>query len=376
MNISDVSERPLVFSPTDKISRVASRMYAKRKHEALIFSGKDLLGMITARDLVKRNINDPDRIELKAIKSLIQPVTPFTEKTELKELVTSILINNYRSVPVTVNGNILILTKLGLLKLIPKAPLKTMKAQDVMFFPSSVTESDSLSVAKSVIRQLHSYRLAILDERDRITGLIDSLDLLKTFVSKGKAKRGELVGDKTRSGAIKAGSRSIIQRDYLRTSPDTPLTQIVEKMIKKGADTVVVEENEKLAGMITPREILKLAGKEISGIYVRISGMQDEDIFIKSVVDEEIRNEIKKLAKFIPIDYMVLDVHRQRSGGKRIKYSVRARLITQKGFFFAKDFAWDLTKATRGVLHKLEREVTKKIGKSRASVDRALVRHR
>ena len=49
----------------------------------------------------------------------------------------------------------------------------------------------------------------------------------------------------------------------------------------------------------------------------------------------------------------------------RAKYSVKARLITEKGSFFADDHAWDITKAVRGVLQKFEAEISKKVGKSR-----------
>ena len=123
---------------------------------------------------------------------------------------------------------------------------------------------------------------------------------------------------------------------------------------------MIIEKGGKVAGIVTPKLILKLLGQEVQGIYVRVSGLQKEDTFIKGVVDEEIRNEIQKLARFFPIDHMVMHVDRYHKTGKRVKYSVRASLITERGIFFAKDHGWDITKAVRGILHKLEREIIKK----------------
>ena len=57
--------------------------------------------------------------------------------------------------------------------------------------------------------------------------------------------------------------------------------------------------------------------------------------------------------------------YRHKETGKRVKYSVKGRLITEKGMFFADDHAWRLTKAVKGVLEKMEREVVKSIGKKR-----------
>ena len=104
---------------------------------------------------------------------------------------------------------------------------------------------------------------------------------------------------------------------------------------------------------------------QVAGVNVRISGQQKEDDFIKSVVDEQLRNEIRKLGKLLPINSMNLHIDRHREAGKRVKYSVKGKLMTEMGMFFANDHAWDLTQATRGVLSKLEKEVIKKIDKKR-----------
>jgi len=58
----------------------------------------------------------------------------------------------------------------------------------------------------------------------------------------------------------------------------------------------------------------------------------------------------------LPLSYFVMHVRTYHKTGKRVKYSVQARLITEKGDFFADDYAWDLTKATKGVLAKIEKE--------------------
>lgn len=96
-----------------------------------------------------------------------------------------------------------------------------------------------------------------------------------------------------------------------------------------------------------------------NGVYVKISGLQKEDAFIRAKVDEEIAHEIRKLARFFPVDQLEINVKKHEIGGKRKKYSLKAKLFTEKGLFFAQEHDWDVTKAAKNMMKKLEREVVK-----------------
>jgi predicted transcriptional regulator len=209
----------------------------------------------------------------------------------------------------------------------------------------------------SILRETNISRLPVIDKANKIEGLVDTIDLLKADTDRSRSELGEEAGEKIHLRHVQISS--LMRKTPLITSPDIPLPKLINLMLEKHTTTALVEENGKICGLVTPKLILKLIGKRIEGVYVRISGLQKEDVFIKSVVDEEIRNEIRKLGKFLTINYMVLHVDRYRKTGKRIKYSVKGRLITEKGYFFADDHAWDITKAVRGVLQKLEKEAIK-----------------
>jgi len=95
-------------------------------------------------------------------------------------------------------------------------------------------------------------------------------------------------------------------------------------------------------------------------IDVTISGHKKEDPLSKMTIDKQVRNELPHLATFLPVQHIMIHIDRYKETGKRVKYSVKARLMTSKGSFFANDHAWDISKAIRGVLDKLEREIRKK----------------
>ncbi len=362
MKIADVLEPALMFDLETPISKLVSEMYRKKRQEAVILDGKEYAGMISARDIAKRTINNPDRVMVKTLKSDIRNIPPFSPEAEPREIIETILINGYTSVPVNYNGELKILTKLSLVSLLPKDVLKDKRASDVAVFPFCISPQDSFAVARSIIRQMRAFRLVIVNEHGRTDGVLDSIDLLRTVINTDKSKRGELAGDKVKLRDVLASSTSLMQDTFVKVSPDTPLNKVAEIMVKNKNPTVIVEES-KLEGIITPESILKLLSKEVSGIYIRVTGQQNEDTFLRSVLDEELRHEVSKLGKLIPIDYLTLNVKKFGGLGRRTKYSLKAKLVTQKGLFVSQAHAWDITKAMHELMARLEREVMKKKGK-------------
>ena len=373
MKLSDLAEEPLVFDSQTTVSKLISKLEEAKKNEAIVLDGNVYKGVISADNLIKKNIQEADKIKLEGLKSVIEKIEPFADDITLEEAVNSGLVNNFKSIPVYKNNQICLLSKLSLLSFVPKDVLKGKKASDIMIFPDVISAEDSLSVAKSIARDAHSNRVALLDKNDKVIGILDSLDILSSIINKTRSKRGEISGEKISLGNVYAGSK-FIQDDFLKVEDNVSLSDLISQMIKKNKDTAVVEKGGKFVGLITPRHILKLVSAQISGVFVQTTGFQDEDGFIRSVVDKEIEREIQLLAKLAHIDYMTLHLSKYNETGKRIKFSVHGKLITNIGMFFAQDFAWDLTQATRGVLEKLEKELKKKRGKIE-SRDRDHVRH-
>lgn len=378
MLLSDAAEKPLVFDVKEKLSKVIGRLNELDKHDAFVFNGTQFLGVISAKDIVRKGFTDPENVKLANLGGVIKGVKVFGDDTPLKTVINNFLINNYRCIPVEKDGAVLSLNKLDLLRLIPRESLKGKKASDVMFFPECVSSADPISVVKSIFRNSNVYRIAVMGGGNKVEGVVDEMDLLKGFTERSRVSRGEKSGEKVHEMEIPISSHLLMQGSHISESPQTDLKYVVGEMLEKNNDTVIVEEDGKLVGMITPREILKLVGAEIGGVYVNVAGIQNEDGFLQDVVDSEIRTAIRKLAKMIHIHYMTLNVKKKATTGKsgdyriktkRTNYTVRGKLVANKGAFFAEDSSWDLIKSTQATLKKLEKEVIKKIGKER-SIDR------
>ncbi len=352
----------MVIDHEDTVSRAASRMVREKKRALMVMKEGEFEGVVFAGDLVRRNIDNPEKAK---IRHFVTKINAVPQDSQIPDMLNSMMINDYRAIPVRDGkGGLRLVSKLDLLGMVKdNTVFKEKKARDVMNFPYSISGDDSLNTARSLMRNLNLSRLPVLGKENSLEGIVDTLGLLRTIRSKRRSSRGEVAGETTKAERISI--RSLMNRNPLEVSPDHTLKETISAMLRQDNPTAAVVEDGKAVGIITPRDMLKLIGREVKGVYVTISGLQGEDEFIRSVVDEEVSSEVRKLGKFLPLDSLVLHVDRYHETGKRVKYSVKARLITRKGVFFAGDFSWDVTKAVRGVLQKLEKETIKKKERAR-----------
>ncbi|MFH1444896.1 MAG: CBS domain-containing protein [Nanoarchaeota archaeon] len=359
MSLLPYCETPLIFDYKENVSKSTAKMLNERRHEAIVLNNGRYEGIVFARDLTKRKINNPDKT---AIGKYASKINPISFEYPIEEVINMMLINDYKSMPVKRGDDFFVLTRIGILKSMKNAvSFRSKKLRDIMKFPYSVSYNDTISTAMSVLRQTGVSRLPVVSKTGGIDGLIDAVDLLEANIGAKRMQKGERIGEKTKKR--EALISSLIKTTPIVLTPTDTVKRAVEEMIGKNTPTVLVEDKKTLAGIVTPKMILKLLGKELSGVLVTLSGIKDEDPFIKSVVDEEVSNEVRKLNKIIGIEHLIVHIDKHHKTGDRFKYTVKARMMTERGMFFADDFAWDITKAIRGMLHKLEKELIKKKSK-------------
>lgn len=361
MKLDDVLEKAFLIKPDETLSHVASRMADEKKYEAFIFDSK-LEGIVTIDDIVKRNVSEPQKMK---ISYFMKPVTLFSVETPVEDIINYMLVSEYRSLPVEKDGEIYAVTKPKLLGFIKDDVFEGKEAKDVMQFPRCVNADDTLLTVMSVMRDTGSNRIPILEEGGKFTGLVDSLGLAGMLTDRERSSFGERDGEKTKLGDI--GISRFATKDIMIVDPETDLKRIVKRVSNEGIYTVVVEEDGKFMGIITLKDILKLIGKSLESVYIRVSGLREEDEFVKKKIDGMIEDTVQKLLKFIKVNYVVIHVeeHKKKEKSERMKYSVQGRFITDKGNFYASDHEWEPTKAMKLFLEKIEGEVHKQTEKNR-----------
>ncbi|MEE9323895.1 MAG: CBS domain-containing protein [Candidatus Aenigmarchaeota archaeon] len=359
MELESVIEEAFFVKPEETLSHIASKMAEERRYEAFVFDN-GLKGIVTLDDIVKRKVTSPQKTR---VSYFMKPVTPFPIDTSVGDIINYMLVSEYRSLPVEKEGKIYAVSKPKLLRFVKDEVFEGKKAKDIMQFPYCASENDSISTVVSTMKDLGLNRIPILGKGGKFSGLVDSLSLANVMVDERRSKRGERFGDKTKLEDI--GISRFVRTDIVKAEPDTDLKQIVRRVSGEGVCAVIVERNEKFMGMITVKDLFKLVGKSIETVYVKVTGLDSEDGFIKLKIDEMVDNTITKLLKFTAVTYVAIHVETHRKGGRRMKYSVKGRFVTENGNFYASDHEWDPTKAMKLFLGKIEREIRRHVEKGR-----------
>jgi CBS domain-containing protein/ribosome-associated translation inhibitor RaiA len=367
MSTKDISIPALVFSSEETVSKVVAGMIKNRQMQAFIIepriNRKTPAGLVYANDLVKRNIDNPHNTK---IGRFIQRVKPFRIGDTAMDVLNTFLETGFRSIPI-IDGNSFI-TKLSLLKaLASRKELHLATARDVMISPHCISTDDSITTAISVMKETGVSRLPVIDEDGDAAGLLDSIVLLKAKTDKRRMRAGEEAGEKIKSGTTLASSLMI--RDFPTAGPGSSLDDVVKKMIDKQIPTAIVTEDRRLAGIVTPMQILHFIASRIKQgkkSYVRVSGLAGESDYKKGTIEEEIDAQLKRLSNIMPMKSLIMDIDAHQRSGRRKRYSVNLRAITPRGMLFASSHEWDIARAVRSALRKLDRETIRKKEKARS----------
>jgi len=359
IDIKSVLEKPVFVNTDQSVSQVANMMSRKGLSEVFV-KEKIYSGVVSSLDMITRKISDPDNVKISFYKKSLKP---FSSKDSEDSLVNSVMISDYRQIPVDLNGSIKTLRKINMLKLIDKNSLKDLKVKDVMNFPVCVKSDDSISSVKSIMRDFGTSRVPVIDDSGKTSGLVESQDLLNTILSKKKEHRGERKGVKSSPGKIPVSS--FAKNNFVICNKDADLKKVLNKMMNKQVYTAIVEDFDKFTGMFTLKDVFKLSGKSFKEAYIKVSGLGDDDPYVADVLENLTEKAVAKFSKVIPITYLALHIERYKKSGGRTKYSVQGRLVTERGSFFADATEWDVAKATREIIGKMDREIKRKIDKKR-----------
>ncbi len=105
--------------------------------------------------------------------------------------------------------------------------------------------------------------------------------------------------------------------------------------------------------------------KQVGDVNIRVSGLNEEEKDARDGVYAEIVKSIVKIKKMVHVIDFTLNVKKYHEAGNRKKYSINARVIGDSGDFQADASEWDIFKAARLALDKLEKEIFRHMEKEK-----------
>jgi hypothetical protein len=139
------------------------------------------------------------------------------------------------------------------------------------------------------------------------------------------------------------------------------LTDIVRAMNTYKASGVTIVEDNVPIGVVTIKDLLEVyvAGLAQKGMYYHIIGLEKEDESVVDTVNRMIADTMQKISFMVPVQFAMIHFKKHEAGGLKSKWSVRARVMTDKGMFISKSWAWDPRDAVGKATDHLERGLIK-----------------
>ncbi len=345
--------RALQVDEKDPASKLIAAFLKTGANEAVVVSGKTYRGVVYSRDVVHRRTEDPHQLHVHHFLTSVTPVT----RLDTTALMNAMTINSHKSVPVCIDSRYYFLTNRGMLAMLKEnSAFASRTAADVMKHPYAIRQDETMAAALTLSRNLGIERIPVVDGRGRVAGLLTVHSLLRAWSERRRPQRGETRGEGIHPLAVPVGP--FAEKDVPIVSPDTSLSEVVSLMVDRG-ETVLVGK-ERLVGIITPKPLFRLIGQEVKGATVSVSGLRVIESFEQEQINQHIGAFLQRVSRGLPVECLAMHVEQQAKGAVKTRYTIHARLITGRGFFFAQADDWRLLNAFTRVLDILRKETEKK----------------
>ncbi len=240
---------------------------------------------------------------------------------------------------------------------------ENVKVREVMN-PEVITvrRFDTAAKALSVMRNHGVDRVVVVDESNKVIGILTGKDVIDRVISPRKrARMGDSSGEKERTLSIMV--ESIMSSPVISVDRNDSVAEVIDLMVENRISSVVVTRDGIPDGIVIKKDILeqylKKQEKKEFGIQVMTSDITLDD-FDKDAIMEDVEKFMRKFSKFLGESYLFVYIKRHKEHFRGLPLiHVRLKLSSEKGNFMVSGESWGVEYALHVALKKLEREVLK-----------------
>jgi predicted transcriptional regulator/ribosome-associated translation inhibitor RaiA len=343
--ITNLSQTPRsVFNPDSPASNILTYFKDTGRYEAVASDGANT-GLITVRDLL--GVEHPERTN---IKSIWHQIGITDVRYTVLQVVETLIDNNLRALPLIENGEITgIINQMDLLKELSEVnELGQIKVKNLMRTPVTTVDSKiGNDHARSLMLEKKISHIPVTAD-EKLKGIVTAEILVHTFIVPASRmatghKSGQMVPKF--SGQVSG----VMDTQPIRVGLEANALEAAREMTRmsKGA-CLIVDEQDMVYGIITPREFLQpiydLRGEAELPVYI-VGLSADEDWFDAAIAENKIRRVVERAQSMRPyLNEVRVQIEKQRTGGNRTRYEVRAHIYTKLGgeTIHVKQEGWDL----------------------------------
>lgn len=345
-------------SPDDDLATVLGKMKAHDVHELPVLLKKNLVGVVTMRDIMRRKGVPPTT----KVSTLMKAVAALDPDDPLPVAAERLISAGFRALPVVKGRKLVgILSRTDLVRAL--AEIETLKGLLVRDFmtpnPLAVAEDDQVDVAVKAMQSLGERSIPVVDRNRRLKGVLGMKDVADLFARpKSSIREHQFVTDKDK---ISIEVKGLMRYPPVTVGPDADVHRAAELMIQHNISSVIVVEDDKPVGILTKADLMHLlAGfRERGRLFVELSGLEDEPSDTYDGMYDLIQKEMRRIAQITTPKTLTIHVQKYKPEGDRWKYSLRSRFATAHRMYYSNHFDWDLRIALSGLLDTLYKRIVK-----------------
>ena len=347
-----MSKEPVVAAPEDSLSKVLGKMKRHGVHEVPVVERKKLVGIVSYNTLTKRRSLP---MSTKVERIMVAPPR-IGETDSVPEVAEMMMSTGSRGIPVTSKRKLLgFISRIDLIESV--RGMKMLSEVDVSSImshsPQCVLETHTLHDARALMKDLDERSVPVCESSGHLIGVVGIRDLADYFARERESEtRGEVVGEKE---ALEIEVGSLMRTPPITVPPDARLSEAIDLMIEKDVSSILVAENREPVGIVTQVDIIELIASfgKAEEVFVQITGLEEEPE-IYDAMYERIQKTIDKTGEILSPKILNIHVAQHHSKGDTSKYTMRARLATDRGLFYARHFDWNIHKTLDGLMDQIE----------------------
>ena len=355
MNITDIAvEEYVEVDASTRLGKIRSIFEEKNPKGIVVTEDGEYAGVIGERDLIKSRIEDDTKA------SVVMKNAPRVKRTEHVREVARILVEGNVKIAPVYEGEKLygIVTEDGILEAVldnlDAITVEQIYTKDVV----TITEEGHVGQAINRLRENGISRLPVLNENDRLTGVITTHDIVE-FVIRGESRLGrhDRSGDTDRMLDIPV--YDLMSSPVLTATPEETVKAAVERMFENDiAGLVVSDDGDAVDGVVTKTDVLRaLTFTEEESMDVQITNIALLDTISREHVVESIESVSEKYQEMaVHHAHVRFHEHKEKLRGTPL-LQCQIRLRTSEGQVAGSGEGYGSEHAFHVALDKLERNV-------------------
>jgi len=345
--------------PEEALSKVLGKMKKNGVHELPITDEQDRLVGFFSFDLLSKKRHPS--LSTKMERLMVSP-PKIGADTDLFEAAALMVETGFRALAVVRDGSVLegIISRTDIIAAVPDLKgVENVSAGELMTEnPRLLTNSDPVESALTLMTELEEICAPVVDGQGRLAGgvLIDEVSRAVWREEKG-TDIGDVTGESSKP-EIEVGS---FVTNVATVKKDQSINEVCQQMSAACPYLcVVVDDSMRPIGVITQQDILKILVKPggEKGVRVDVTGLRIDDPITRLSLTSKIDRFAKKIEGFNWISVYGLNLHIiTYDRGAQDKWSLRARLASDKGVFTASSSGWDILRCADETFEELGRRI-------------------